>query len=82
MAARRTLALVAGQVGVLAYLSGRWVGMDLLAGAGLFSRIWPRLCAGYAADAIGSKRRAPGSCGARAPCSRCCHAAPPRRPRR
>jgi hypothetical protein len=54
-AARRTLAPVSGQVGALVYLSGRWVGMDLLAGARLFSRAWPRLCAGYAADAIGRK---------------------------
>ena len=54
-AARRALAAVPGQVGALVYLSGRWVGADLLAGAGLFSRAWPRLCAGYAADAIGKK---------------------------
>jgi hypothetical protein len=27
--------------------------MDLLAGPGLFGRAWPRLCAGYVADAIG-----------------------------
>ena len=54
-AARRALAAVPGQVGALVYLSGRWVGTDLLAGAGLFSRAWPRLCAGYAADAIGRK---------------------------
>ncbi len=53
--ARRALAPVPGQVGALVYLSGRWVGMDLLAGARLFARTWPRLCAGYAADAIGRK---------------------------
>ena len=52
---RRALAPVPGQVGSLVYLSGRWVGMDLLAGAGLFDRVWPRLCAGYAADAIARK---------------------------
>jgi hypothetical protein len=47
------LAAVAGQVGALVFLSGRWAGMDLLASAGLFGRAWPRLCAGYVADAIG-----------------------------
>ena len=52
-AARQALAPVPGQVGALVYLSGRWVGLDLLAGAGLFGRAWPRLCAGYAADAVG-----------------------------
>lgn len=29
--------------------------MDLVASAGLFTRVWPRLGAGYAADAIGQK---------------------------
>ena len=53
--ARRELAPVPGQVGSLVYLSGRWVGLDLLAGPSLFSRVWPRLCAGYAADAIRRK---------------------------
>jgi len=28
-------------------------GVDLLVGPGLFGRAWPRLCAGYVADAIG-----------------------------
>jgi hypothetical protein len=64
--ARRALAPVPGQAGALVYLSGRWVGMDLLAGPGLFARTWPRLCAGYAADGIGRKpgarlMRSPGS---------------------
>lgn len=36
-------------------MAGRWVGLDLLAGPGLFGRAWPRLCAGYVADAIGRK---------------------------
>lgn len=54
-AARQALAPRPGQIGALVYLSGRWVGLDLLAGPGLFSRAWPRLCAGYAADAIGRK---------------------------
>jgi hypothetical protein len=53
--ARQALAAVASQVGALVFLSGRWVGMDLVAGAGLFGRAWPRLCAGYVADAIGQK---------------------------
>ena len=53
--ARRALAPVTGQIGSLVYLSGRWVGMDLLAGPSLFARVWPRLCTGYAADAIGRK---------------------------
>ena len=54
-AARQALAPRPGQIGALVYLSGRWVGLDLLAGPGLFARAWPRLCAGYAADAIGRK---------------------------
>ncbi len=53
--ARRELAPVPGQIGSLVYLSGRWVGLDLLAGPSLFGRVWPRLCAGYAADAIRRK---------------------------
>lgn len=56
--ARRELAPVPGQIGSLVYLSGRWAGMDLLTGPSLFGKIWPRLCAGYAADAI---RRKPSS---------------------
>ncbi len=40
--ARRELAPVPGQVGSLVYLSGRWVGMDLLAGA---EPLRPRLAA-------------------------------------
>jgi hypothetical protein len=52
-AARRALAARPGQVGALLFLGGRWVGLDLLAGPGLFGRSWPRLCAGYVADAIG-----------------------------
>jgi len=34
-------------------LGSKWLGLDLLAGPGLFARVWPRLCAGYVADAIG-----------------------------
>lgn len=57
-AARQALAAQPGQVGALIYMAGRWVGLDLLAGPGLFSHSWSRLCAGYVADAIG---REPGS---------------------
>ncbi len=52
-AARQALAAQPGQVGALIYMAGRWVGLDLLAGPRLFGRAWPRLCAGYVADAIG-----------------------------
>ena len=58
LAARRALAPMSGQIGALVYVSGRWAGADLVAGAGLFSRAWSRLCVGYAADAIGSKSSA------------------------
>ena len=43
-------------MGALAYVAGRWAGLDLLAGPRLLATAWPRLCAGYAADAL---RRAP-----------------------
>jgi hypothetical protein len=51
-AARAVLAARPGQVGVLVYRSGQWLGLDVLAAPGLFARAWPRLCAGYAADAV------------------------------
>lgn len=51
--AGETLAPRPGQVGALVYLAGRWLGVDLLAAPGLFARVWPRLCSGYAADALG-----------------------------
>ena len=54
-AARRALAAQPGQVGALIYIANRWVGLDVLAGPRLFGRAWPRLCAGYVADAIGRK---------------------------
>lgn len=54
-AARQALAAVPGQVGALVYLSGRWVGLDLLAGPRLFASAWGRLCAGYAAAALGQE---------------------------
>ena len=53
--ARETLAAQPGQVGALAYLRGRWLGLDALATPGLFARAWPRLCSGYAADALGQE---------------------------
>jgi hypothetical protein len=57
-AARAALAPRPGQVGALVFLSKRWLGLDLLPPApGLFERAWPRLCAGYAAEAVGRKRR-------------------------
>jgi hypothetical protein len=37
------------------YLAGSWVGLDVLASPGLFTRVWPRLLTGYAADAIGRR---------------------------
>jgi hypothetical protein len=51
-AARQALAPRAEQVGALVFLAGRWVGLDLLPSPALFARAWPRLCAGYAADAL------------------------------
>lgn len=54
--AREALQPIPGQVGALAYVAGRWAGLDVLAGPRLFAKAWPRLCAGYAADSL---RRAP-----------------------
>src|SRR5262245_39055756 len=51
--AREALGAQPRQIGSLVYLSGRWVGLDVLGSEGVFHRVWPRLCAGYAADAIG-----------------------------
>jgi hypothetical protein len=45
---RRYLAVSA----LFVLLAGEWVGLDLLPSPSLFSRAWPRLCAGYAADAL------------------------------
>jgi hypothetical protein len=53
-ASRSALAARSCQVGALVFLGDQWAGVDLLASPGLFARVWPRLCAGYAADAIGS----------------------------
>ena len=57
--ARQALAPRPGQVGALVAVAGKWVGLDLLASPGLFERAWPRLCAGYAAEAVGRQERAP-----------------------
>jgi len=54
-ATRTALAPVPAQIGAVVYLEGRCVGLELLAGPGLFARAWPRLCAGYAGDSIGLK---------------------------
>jgi ARG/rhodanese/phosphatase superfamily protein len=54
-AARQALAPQPGQAGAIIYIANRWVGLDVLAGPRLFGRAWPRLCAGYVADAIGRK---------------------------
>ncbi len=51
--AREALAPRPRQAGAVVFLAGQWIGLDLLASSGLFARSWPRLCAGYAADAIG-----------------------------
>ncbi|OGA05204.1 MAG: hypothetical protein A3I00_08835 [Betaproteobacteria bacterium RIFCSPLOWO2_02_FULL_64_12] len=53
--ARKALTARPGQIGALVYLCGRWLGLDLLATPGLFERAWPRLCAGYAAEAVGTE---------------------------
>jgi hypothetical protein len=55
--AGESLAAQPGQVGALVYLCGRWLGLDALAAPGLFARAWPRLCSGYAADALGREPR-------------------------
>jgi len=51
--ARRALAPRPGQVGALVSTNSLWLGLDVLAAPGLFARAWPRLCAGYAAEAVG-----------------------------
>ena len=56
---REALAPRPGQVGALVFLSGHWVGLDLLPSPALFARAWSRLCAGYAADALGARARRP-----------------------
>ena len=61
--ARQALAAQPGQVGALVYMGSQWVGLDLLAGPRLFGRAWPRLCAGYVADAIGRNAQGLASAG-------------------
>ena len=56
--ARRALAPRPGQIGALVAVAGKWVGLDLLPAPGLFERAWPRLCAGYSAEAVGREERA------------------------
>jgi hypothetical protein len=51
-AARKALEALPGQVGAAVFLTGTWVGLECLAAPRLFAAAWPRLCAGYAADAI------------------------------
>jgi hypothetical protein len=57
-AARAALAPRSGQVGALVFLGERWIGLDLLPSPALFEHAWPRLCAGYAAEAVGRNERA------------------------
>jgi hypothetical protein len=63
-ASRAALAARPRQVGALVFLGDQWAGLDLLASPGLFASAWPRLCAGYAADAIGSPEGGPPAEGA------------------
>jgi ARG/rhodanese/phosphatase superfamily protein len=63
VAAYHALAAQPGQVGALIYMGPRWVGLDFLAGSRLFGRAWPRLCAGYVADAIGRNAQGLASAG-------------------
>lgn len=59
--ARRALAAQPGQMGALVYLGrgphrpAAWLGLDVLAAPGLFARVWPHLCTGYAAEGLGEK---------------------------
>src|SRR5262249_60643362 len=57
--AREALGAQPRPIGSLVYLSGRWVGLDVLGSEGVFRRVWPRLCVGYAADAIGREGSQP-----------------------
>jgi hypothetical protein len=50
---RALLAARPQQVGASVYVAGALAGLELLAGPGLFARGWPRLAAGYIADALG-----------------------------
>lgn len=57
---RSRLAPQAGQVGAVVWIGGEWAGMELLGGADLFARAWPRLSAGYIADAFDQPPAEPG----------------------
>jgi hypothetical protein len=46
-----------GQVGLLAFLGGRPLGMDLIGCTGLFAKLHDRLLRGYIMDALGSSAR-------------------------
>jgi hypothetical protein len=56
--ARRALAPKPGQIGALVAVACKWIGLDLLPSPGLFERAWPRLFAGYAAEAVGREEHA------------------------
>src|SRR5262249_53985820 len=57
--AREALGAQPRPVGGLGYLAGRGVGLEVLGWEGVFRRVWPRLCVGYAADAIGREGSQP-----------------------
>jgi hypothetical protein len=48
---------VEGQVGLLAFLGDRPLGMDVIGGTNLYRRLHSRLLRGYVMDALGSRRR-------------------------
>lgn len=57
----RQFPAVEGQVGVLAFLGVRPLGLDLIGGRGLYAKLHERLVRGYVLDALGSRgTRAPG----------------------
>jgi len=58
----RAFPAVEGQVGVLAFLGVRPLGMDVIGGRALFAKLHERLVRGYIMDALGSRsRRDPGT---------------------
>ena len=77
-AARTALAPQPGQVGAVVLLGEQWLGVEVRASPGLFERAWPRLCAGYAAEAVGREGDAPAAVDAQG----CWSACAPRRWRR
>ncbi len=52
--------LVSGQVGLLAFLGGRPLGLDVVGGANLYERLHSRLLRGYLLDALEGRQRAQG----------------------